>query len=594
MTELQFKAPEQFQSAVNSGLEKLCQEQAARRIWAHDAPLWKSEADVQEKIRDRLGWLTVANTMQEKRSEIIDLVNQVRQAGYTYAVLLGMGGSSLCPEVLRQTFDTAPGYLNLIVLDTTDPDTILHAEQVIDLKETLFIVASKSGKTLETLSQFKYFYDKVSKVQSQNVGEHFIAITDPGTSLEQLAKEHKFRHIFSNPPDIGGRYSALSFFGLVPGALIGVDIEQLLGRAQTMMDDCGEKGTSGPQSNPGLELGAILGKLGTEGHNKITFVTSPMISSYGLWVEQLIAESTGKEGRGLLPVEGEKLGSPQDYGNDRLFVYLRLDGGDNAPLDSDIQTLQAEGQPVVRVDLHNRYDLGGQFFLWEFATAVAALFLDINPFDEPNVQESKDNTNRILAQYEKEGKLPEPSPVVTYGNVQVHGTEPQQGTQKPTQGWVSTESPVISVYGQKNNQTTLSGYLHTFLNQVKPGDYIAIMAYVQITEGTEAALQELRIDLRNTYKVATTVGYGPRFLHSTGQLHKGGANNGVFIQITAEDHQDTPIPGEPYTFGTLKAAQALGDMFSLASHQRRNISIHISGNIVQGLHLIDQAVQEKL
>jgi glucose-6-phosphate isomerase len=561
--ESHFRGPNDLQPVIEGGLEKLNQQNAAQRIWNHDASFWKSDPQVQEEIGNRLGWLTVASGMQERRGEIIDFVNGVRQAGYQSAVLLGMGGSSLCPEVLRQTFGIAPGYLKLFVLDTTDPDTILAVEQQIDLNTTLFIVASKSGKTLETLSQFKYFYDKVSRLFGTNAGDHFIAITDSGTPLEQLAREHNFRHIFINPANIGGRYSALSFFGLVPGALIGVDIEKLLSRGQEMMKECGLDHQA--QDNPGLWLGAALGSLATQrGRNKVTFAISPGIASFGLWVEQLIAESTGKEGRGLVPIASEDLGKPQDYGDDRIFVYLRLDGSQNSQLTDAIETLVAAGQPEIYYDLRDDYDLGAQFFLWEFAVATAGFFLDINPFNEPNVQESKDNTNNILAQYEKQGKLPEPQPILQQSN--------------------------ITIYGPSNGTQALTDYLHTFLSQVRPGDYIALMAYVQQTEESEGALEALRIRLRNLYKVATTLGYGPRFLHSTGQLHKGGANNGVFIQITGQDQHDIPIPGEPYTFGILKAAQALGDFYSLENHQRRVISIHIAGDLGQGLHTIEQSV----
>ncbi|HEU5227500.1 MAG TPA: hypothetical protein VFU49_06775, partial [Ktedonobacteraceae bacterium] len=525
-------------------------------------------------------------TMQAQRGEITELVNQVRQAGYKSAVLLGMGGSSLCPEVLRLTFGVAPGYLSLFVLDTTDPDTIHAVEQQIDLNTTLFIVASKSGSTIETLSHFKYFFDKESKLQSEKAGEHFIAITDPGTSLEKLARDNHFRHIFSNPPDIGGRYSALSFFGLVPGGLIGVDLQQLLDRAQHMMADCSAEHNA--QHNPGLWLGTVMGTLSKKGRDKITFAISPQISSFGYWVEQLIAESTGKEGRGLLPVEGEELGSPEVYSNDRLFVYLRLQNDDNTELDQRIKALQTAGNPVVQIDLKDRYDLGAEFFRWELATAVAGLFLDINPFDEPNVQESKDNTKRLLTQYQQEHSLPEPQPIVTYGKVDIRDQKATE--QAAVQGKLAIGKPQVQVYGKENGSQDLAGYLHTFLSQVRPGDYIALMAYVQSTKRAEDALQALRIHLRNTYKVATTLGYGPRFLHSTGQLHKGGANNGVFIQITDDIRQDAAIPGEPYTFGVLKAAQALGDLFSLDSHQRRNIRIHITEALAQGLQIVEQSI----
>jgi glucose-6-phosphate isomerase len=560
----QLLAPQDLQQAVTSGWAVLDQQQAAPRIWQHDATLWKSDSEIQEKIKNRLGWLTVVDMMQKQCSEITALVDQVRQAGYKSAVLLGMGGSSLCPEVLRLTFGVAPGYLELFVLDTTDPDTIHTVEQQIDLHTTLFIVASKSGGTIETLSHFKYFFAKESELLGAKAGEHFIAITDPATSLEQLAHECGFRHTFLNPPAIGGRYSALSFFGLVPGALIGMDIDRLLTQSDQIIQ--ASKAELRAQDNPGLWLGAIMGTLGKKGYDKITFVLSPEISSFGYWVEQLIAESTGKEGRGLLPVEGEQLGTPAVYGHDRLFVYLRLADGANVALDRMLQTLQEAGHPVIRLDLKDRYELGAEFFRWELATVVASMFLDINPLDEPNVQESKDNTRRILTQYQQEHELPALTPVVTYN------------------------APHIQVFGTENGTQTLTDYLHTFLEQIQVGDYIAIMAYVQKTEATEDALQALRMRLRDTYQVATTVGYGPRFLHSTGQFHKGGANNGIFIQVTGDIYQDAPIPGESYTFGVLKAAQALGDLFSLESHERRNIRLQISGDLAPGLQIATQAI----
>ncbi len=555
-----FEAASTLQTAVRTAQERLNREQVARRLWERDASLWKSDPTVQREIRERLGWLEVATSMQGKLEEINSLVQAVREEGYQYAVLLGMGGSSLCPEVLRLTFGVAPGYLELFVLDTTDPDTIHSVEARIDLSKTLFIVASKSGETIETRSHFAYFYERVSHLGGES-GAHFIAITDPGTALETLAQQHGFRHVFANPPDIGGRYSALSFFGLVPGALIGVDIARLLSRAQEAMAACGAAHDA--FNNPGLALGSILGALGTGGRDKITFVPSPAIASYGYWVEQLIAESTGKEGRGLLPVEGEPLGEPAVYGDDRLFVFLRLAEDENGALDAAVEKLRAAGQPLVRLELADRYDLGQQFFIWEVATAVAGIFLQINAFDQPNVQESKDNTAKLLERYRQEGHLPDLEPAVV-------------------------EDP-IRLYGQRQDQAgDLTGYLRAFLGLVRPGDYIALMAYVQRNAAHEQALQELRLLLRDHYHVATTLGYGPRFLHSTGQLHKGGANNGVFIQITGDHGEDIRIPGEPYTFGVLKEAQALGDLFALSAHQRRNIRIHIAGDLSTGLQWLTQ------
>ncbi|GCE47080.1 transaldolase/glucose-6-phosphate isomerase [Thermosporothrix hazakensis] len=561
----QFQAPADLQRSVAEGWRVLDEQQVAARISQIDASLWKSDPAIQEKIRNRLGWLTVVNTMREKYDEIATLVDAVRKDGYKSAILLGMGGSSLCPEVLRTTFGVVPGYLELYVLDTTDPDTVHTVEQKIDLRTSLFIVASKSGGTIETMSHYKYFFDRVSKeVGADEAGKHFIAITDPGTSLETLGREQNFRHVFLNPPDIGGRYSALSFFGLVPGALIGLNIPRLLEWGEKAMN-ASQK--SSAQENPGLWLGGIMGALYKQQRDKVTFIISPELRSFGYWVEQLIAESTGKEGRGLLPVEGEQLGTPDVYGNDRIFAYLRVDGGDNSELDKGVQALVDAGQPVVRFEIGDLYQIGAEFFRWEYATVVSGFFLDINPLDEPNVQESKDNTKRILTQYQQEHRLPEPTPVV-----------------------VTNEPAKIEIVGKENGGKDLAGYLHNFLAQVRPGDYIAIMAYVERTESTEAALQALRTHLRDTYKVATTVGYGPRFLHSTGQLHKGGANNGVFIQITGDVHQDASIPGEIYSFAVLKESQALGDLYSLDNHERRNIRIHVSGDLAKGLQVVDQAI----
>ena len=378
--ESHFRGPNDLQSVIADGLEQLNQENAAQRIWNGDASFWKADSQTQAAIHDHLGWLTVANLMQQRRGEISGFVDEVRQAGYQSAVLLG--DSSLCAEVLRLAFGIAPGYLKLFVLDTADPAAIHAVEQQIDLKTTLFIVAS-SGKTPETLSQFRSFYDKVSQAGGTNAGEHFIVITDPGTPSEQLAREHDFRHVFSNPAGIGGRYSALSYFGLVPAALIGVDIEKLLSRAQEMMQQCGADHPA--QDNPGLWLGSALGTLATQrGRNKITFALSPGIASLGLWLEQLIGGSTGKEGRGLVPIASERLGKPEDYGNDRVFVYLRLNGSQNSQLTDAIETLVAAGQPEIHYDLRDSYDLGAQFFLWEFAVAAAGSFLNINPFDASN------------------------------------------------------------------------------------------------------------------------------------------------------------------------------------------------------------------
>ncbi|MBI2767383.1 MAG: bifunctional transaldolase/phosoglucose isomerase [Chloroflexi bacterium] len=475
-------------------------DKVVQRIWSGDHTVWKPDPT---EITDRLGWLKLPETMAAEAGNLQAFALAAAADGLTTAVLLGMGGSSLAPEVLHATFGSAPGLLDLKVLDTTDPAQILAVERAIDLRHTLFIVASKSGGTIETLSHFSYFWEKIPD------GRRFAVITDPGSALAKLASERKVRKTFLNPPDIGGRYSALSFFGLVPAALIGVDVARLLKHARDMMHACGDAVPAA--QNPGAWLGAAIGEGALAGRDKLTLVLPPATRTLGYWIEQLIAESTGKEGRGIVPIEGEPLGEPAVYGNDRLFAAL----GDDARL----APLEAAGHPVVRLPFGgDPYQLGAEFFRWEFATAIAGNVLGINPFDQPNVQEAKDATNRILG-----------------------------GDQAPA----ATDS-VADV-----------------LASVRAGDYIAITAYLPRDAGTIRELAALRLRLRDKYHVATTVGFGPRFLHSTGQLHKGGANNGVFLQLVTGGDPELTIPGKPFTFGQLKAAQALGDLASLVAHGRR-------------------------
>lgn len=534
-----------LQAQANAALDALEMKQFVERLWRKDAALWKDDPKAQAEIRNRLGWLDSPRAMQAHTQEIQAFVADVKAAGFTHALLLGMGGSSMAPELFRTTFGVAPGYLDLQVLDTTDPDSILAAERAVDLPHTLLIVSSKSGATIEVMSFFKYFYDKMQAIKGEAAGQNFIAITDPGTSLEKLAMDKNFRAIFLNPPDIGGRYSALSYFGLVPAALLGMDIDRLLERAADMAAAC----APGPniRQNPGAWLGAILGALHDAGRNQVTFALSPQIAAFGYWVEQLIAESTGKDDKGILPVEGEPLGAPEVYGDDRLFVYLRLDGDDTH--DAAIATLQAAGQPIITLRLRDIYDIGGEFFRWGVATVAASALLGVNPLDQPDVQANKENTKLVLMEYADTGLLPETIAIL-----------PEMLT------------------GRK------------FLEQIRPGDYIALMVYAQRTPEHDALLTRIRTALRDRYRVATTVGYGPRFLHSTGQLHKGGANNGVFIQITAQPTRDVPIPGEKYTFGTLIAAQALGDLQVLQTRHRRVIRLHLPGSVKEGLEHLAREV----
>lgn len=557
-----------LQGEVDAALDRTANEHFAQRVWEKDPALWKPNPSEQSEIVDRLGWLTVVDQMMDMLPQLHGLRDDVRSSGFTYAVLLGMGGSSLAPEVLRETFGSAPGQPELLVLDSTDPATILDFERQIDLPHTLFIVASKSGGTIETLSQYTYFREKLRAAGDDNVGQHFIAITDPGTKLDQLARDNGFRAIFRNPTDIGGRYSALSLFGLVPAAVLGIDVETLLTRAQTMQQAC--QVSQPALENPGLFLGAIMGALASNGHDKVTLVMSPPISTFGYWIEQLIAESTGKEGKGILPVEGETLGETSVYGNDRFFVYLRTDEGFDPDQDAKIAVLKQAGQPVMTLALQNTYDLGMEFFRWEFATAIAGAFLSINAFDQPNVQESKDNTSRLLDDYAKSKELPEPEPILRTEHVAI----------------VAGEREMSAMY----DAVSLQAALETYFREVQPGDYIALLAYLQRTPETHEMLQHIRLHLRNLCKAATTLGYGPRFQHSTGQEHKGGPNTGVFLQFVADSAEDVAIPSEPYSFGVLKAAQALGDLQSLQAHGRRVIRINLGANIVAGLSELRRAV----
>jgi transaldolase/glucose-6-phosphate isomerase len=535
-----------LQPKVDARVGLLQKADAPRRLWAKESTLWTSDAAKREEIRDRLGWLNVAEKMLEHASEFRELATDGR--AYSDVVLLGMGGSSLCPDVLRNTFGPVRGHPRLHVLDTTDPATILAVRQRIRIQDTLFIVASKSGETTETLSHFAYFWNELHGAGKDGMaGRHFAAITDPGTSLEKLAKDHGFRWIFRNPPDIGGRYSALSYFGLVPGALIGVDVTEMLERAVEMAHSCADSVPAG--TNPGVWLGAVMGELALEGRNKLTLIASPKIATFGYWVEQLIAESTGKQGKGIVPVEGEPLGKPAVYGDDRLFVYIRLD---KDPPNKAVEALEKAGQPVVTLTMRDKLDLGGEFLRWEIATAIAGSVLGIDPFDQPNVQESKDNTKKVLAKYRASGKLP----------------------------------PAESVQASKSRAS-----LKSLLEHAKRGAYFAIMAYTTRTTTSESAIAAIRTSVRDATRHATTAGYGPRFLHSTGQLHKGGPKTGLFLQIVQDDSRDVPIPGQPYSFSILKQAQSLGDLESLTSRRLPVLRVTLGKETASGWKALAAAVK---
>ncbi len=502
--------------------------------------------------------------------DLISFTNRIRGISeFKHAMVCGMGGSSLCPEVLRQTFGPQEGYPTLLVLDSTDPDAFCDIADQIDITKCLFIISSKSGTTTEPLVFYKYWYDQVGK-RKENPGECFVAITDPGTLMEKMATDDKFRRIFLNPADIGGRYSALSYFGMVPAALMGLDVKKLLDRAERIVHSCASVVPAA--DNPGARLGAIMGECAKAGRDKLTIIADPKIASFGLWVEQLLAESTGKEGKGIVPVAGESLGPPSVYSDDRLFVSISV-GKLDSETEMKLKALEAAGHPVVYRTLTDLYDLGEEFFLWEIATAFAGYRIGINPFDQPNVQESKDATKELLEKYSKEHKLGEQPVLVTDGTLTIHADE-------KTVAALPSSSMIEALRGH--------------LQRAVPGDYIAFLDYIEETPENEKIIQEMRTHLRDATRCATTTGYGPRFLHSTGQLHKGGPASGVFMQITAPDHTDLPIPNQPYTFSILKQAQALGDFRSLSTRGRRAIRVDLGADTTAGLAKLRDLILEAI
>ena len=549
-----------YQFAVADQIARLEEADFATRLWRKDPSLWKDNAKDQAVIRNALGWLHVAQQMEDNLPELATFAAEIKAAGFLHVVHMGMGGSSLAPLVFERTFEPGDG-LPLTVLDTTDPATILRIEREAPVADTLFIIASKSGTTAEPLAFGDYFYDKVRAKKDDRAGENFVAITDPGSPLVDLAQTRAFRRTFLNFPDIGGRYSALSYFGLVPATLLGVDVTELLTQALRMVHACASCVKLG--HNPGVALGAALGELGRQGRNNVTFLVPEAISTLGTWLEQLLAESTGKEGTGLLPVALEPAGDPAVYGDDRYFAYVRLKGAEDPALANRVAALRRAGHPVVTIQIDDRLDLGQEFFRWEIATATAGAILGINAFNQPNVQESKDNTNRLLGVVRDGGQLPEEKPALVKGT--------------------------LSVYAEDAAPTVVET-LDRFLAQATPGDYVALMAYLSETPAIDQALQVIRLKLRDRLKLATTLGYGPRFLHSTGQFHKGGPNTGLFLQLTADDTEDAAVPGEPYGFGVLKRAQALGDLEALRKHGRRVMRIHLGADAAVGLRVLAEAI----
>ena len=544
---------EELEAAVQERLVTLAAADFSERLWAADPTLWKADDDFHQKIvANALGWLSVFEGVRDEIQGLTEFVHELRAEGCRSAVLLGMGGSSLAPEVMSAILGTRPGYLDLHVLDSTDPAAVAAVAAAVDLESTLFVVASKSGGTTETACFHAYFYERLRELDGEHAGHHFVAITDEGASLEQQALDQGFRAVFVNPGDIGGRYSALSFFGMVPAALIGVDLERLLDGVRAMAVACGPDVPA--EQNPALRLGAAMGELALRGRDKLTLVFEPPLAPLGAWVEQLVAESTGKEGTGILPVDLEELGPAGAYGDDRVFAAVRLAGAADAGVAGALEALRDAGHPVLEHEMADVLDLGGEFLRWEIAVAAAGHVLGIDAFDQPNVQESKDMTKGLLGEYAATGELPAEPPA-------------DDGRR------------VVYPVGDED----LPAALREFLAQAAAGDYVALQAYVAPGQAVWDQLQAVRLQLRDGLRVATTLGFGPRYLHSTGQLHKGGPNTGLFLQLLGHDPDDVEIPGQPYSFGTLKRAQARGDLTALRTHGCRAIRVCLGDDVPAGL-----------
>jgi transaldolase/glucose-6-phosphate isomerase len=563
-----YTLPDKLESDVNASLQGWKKSGKVKRLWQKDAALWTG-AD-EDKW---LGWLEITEQQIEDVDKLKETAADIKKASFKNALLLGMGGSSLCPEVLRMTFGKAAGYPDLHVLDSTDPAQIKSIEEKVDLNSTICIVSSKSGSTLEPNIYKQYFFDRVkAKVGEKEVGNRFVAITDPGSKMQRVAEKDKFRKIFMGVPSIGGRYSALSNFGMVPAAVMGVDVPKFLKNTKKMVDACGED--TDATTNPGVILGTILGIAANQGRDKMTIITSPGIFDLGAWLEQLLAESTGKSGKGIIPVDRERLAKPDTYGNDRVFAYLRLESDPDKEQSAAVDALAKAGHPVVRIVLPDIYNLGQEFFRWEIATAVAGALIGINAFNQPDVEASKTETRKLTTEYESTGKLPSETPFFTGDGAKLYAD--------------------LKNAAELKGGATLTGFLKKHLARIGAGDYFAVLGYITMNEAHEEALQAIRLAVRDNKKVATVLGFGPRFLHSTGQAYKGGPNSGVFLQITCDDAVDILVPGQKYTFGVVKAAQARGDFAVLAERGRRALRVHVGKDVAAGLATLTNAVHDAL
>jgi glucose-6-phosphate isomerase len=571
VSQLKTSLPESLAATAKSTIAEWQSGEKVKRLWDRDASLWTGEDESKW-----LGWLDIVDEQLAQHHQLQQFATDVHRRGFEHAALLGMGGSSLCPEVLRMTFGRIPHYPELHVLDSTDPAQVKAFEQALDIPKTLFIVSSKSGTTLEPNIFKQYFFERAKQVVgADQVGSHFVAITDPGSKMQQVAESDHFLRIFFGRASIGGRYSALSNFGMVPAAVMGLDTKTFLDRAAQMVRACAP-GTP-VEENPGVALGIILGAAARIGRDKVTIITSPGISDLGAWLEQLLAESTGKNGKGVLPVDREHLAGPDVYGKDRLFAYIRLENGGDAAQDAKVAALRESGQPVVQITMPDVYDLGAEFFRWEIATAVAGAIIGINAFNQPDVEASKVATRALTAEYEKTGRLPAEKPILEDSGIKLFSDE-------------RNAAELAGSAGEKS----LVGYLKAHLDRIHTGDYFAVLGYIQMNTEHEQSLGTMRHAVRDKKRVATCLGFGPRFLHSTGQAYKGGPNSGVFLQVTCDDSVELPVPGQKYTFGIVKAAQARGDFQVLAERGRRALRVHLGKDLKSGLAALQAALQKAL
>jgi glucose-6-phosphate isomerase len=571
LSRLKTSLPETLAAAVKTTMGEWQSGNKMQRLWQRDASLWTGDDEA-----NWLGWLDITDEQIAHPEELRNLAKEVWSAGFKDILLLGMGGSSLCPEVLRMTFGKNAGYPDLHVLDSTDPAQVKAFENKIDIAKTLFIVSSKSGSTLEPNIFKQYFFERTKQaVGADNGGNHFIAITDPGSKMQQIAEADRFRHIFFGRPSIGGRYSALSHFGTVPAAAMGVDIKKFLDRTQEMVRACAP--SARVEENPGAALGIILGTAARSGRDKVTIITSPDISDLGAWLEQLLAESTGKVGKGIIPVDREELAAPEVYGNDRVFAYVHTEHATDVKVDAKVAALEDAGHAVLRISMADTYDLGAEFFRWEIATAVAGAIIGINAFNQPDVEASKIATRNLTTEYEKTGSLPAETPVLEDGGIKLF----------------ADAKSAADLARSAGADKSLAGYLKAHLSRIGTGDYFAVLGFIQMNAEHEGKLQVIRHAVRDKKHVATCLGFGPRFLHSTGQAYKGGPNSGVFLQVTCDDALELPVPQQKYTFGVVKAAQARGDFQVLVERGRRALRVHLH-DVDSGLTTLATAVQKAL